>query len=505
MSGRATEFRSRLGRVLTSPLGLLVGLAPFFCLAAWQWDWPPRVDSGDHAHYFLHARALAEGRPYGDTGFIYTQYNAYIGPEAEPPGMPLLLLPIFALLGPDHDALKLLIVLSGAVTLALAWVYHRRDDPVLAFGMLVFAGVALQLARASVAVLADLPFAACVWGVLVLYEATGPGPWRPARWLAVAALGSAALLFRIAAVPLVPALVLAALLRRDFRPATYALALVWGGSFLGLDALLPMTSAVGSQVSTDPARLLPHILVNLRTYLYGFGQSLLYPFPWNRANDAYHVLGAVVAALGLLAWLRARPVRALACFALAYCAMLLVIPTRAERYLWVLYPLVGFALLAGLRGLFAARLGEARAGAGAVTAACLLSLVSAVSATQAPREPGLEENPDVQQLFQRLAEMASRQPVRAVFFKPRTLTWLTRIPAMGPFVAPPPIVLEELEAKRITHLVMGDLGVNPERQASMRRALDQAPGSFRPCFENGSFQVFELVGHRAGAEATGGR
>jgi hypothetical protein len=488
-------------RALGSRLGLLIGLVPFLALAAWQWDWPSRVDSGDHAHYFLHARALLEGKPYAETGFIYTKYNAYIGPEAEPPGMPLLILPIFALLGPNPHALKLLVVLSGALTLALAWLYLRRDDPLLAFGMLVFAGVSLQLARASVAVLADLPFAACVWGVVLLCDAPAEG--RAGRWLAVAALGIAALSFRIAAVPLIPALVLVALLRRAFKPAPYAVALLWGGCFLALDALLPMTSAVGSQFSPDAGRWIQHLTVNLRTYVYGLGQSLLYPFPWNRANDAYHLLAAGVAALGLLAWLRPRPFRVLMGFVLAYGAMLLLIPTRAERYLWVLYPLVGYALLAGLRALLGLRLDAARSGAWAVAVGCLLAATAIATALRVPRDPGLEENPDVQELFGRLADVASQEPVRALFFKPRTLTWLTRIPAMGPFVAPPELVLDELDRQHITHVVLGDLGVNPERQASMRGALESEPASLRLYFENRSFRLYAFARHR-GTEAPAG-
>jgi hypothetical protein len=489
VAGGADRGR-RLERLPASPLALLLGLAPFLALAAWQWDWPPRLDSGDHAQYFLHARALAEGRPYADTGFIYTRYNAYIGPEAEPPGMPLLLLPIFALVGPDHDAMKLLVVLSGAATLALAWVYFKRDEPLLAFGSLVFGGVSLQLARASIAVLADLPFAACIWGVVVLVgDRLG---WSRGRALAIAAAGAAALLLRIAAVPLIPALLALALLRRHARPAPYAIAAAWGAAFVGLDALLPMTSAVGSQVSFDPARLLPHVLVNLETYVYGLGQTLLYPFTANLANDLYHVAAAALLAAGLWLWLRARPLPFVACFAAAYGAMLLAIPTRAERYLWVLYPLIAYGLLAGLRALLAVRLVPRRAAAGAVAAGCLLVAIALPPRLRAPREAGLEEHPDVQRLFARLAEVAARQPVRALFFKPRNLTWATRIPAMGPFVAPAPVVLEELQRQGITHVVVGDLGVHPERQAALGRALAAEPGSFRPCYENASFRVYQF-------------
>src|SRR5262245_1927550 len=55
----------------------------------------------DQGQYLSHARALLEGRPYGDIGFIYTNYNNFIGPVVEPPGLPVLIAPALAISGPD--------------------------------------------------------------------------------------------------------------------------------------------------------------------------------------------------------------------------------------------------------------------------------------------------------------------------------------------------------------------------------------------------------------------
>ncbi|MBW2494036.1 MAG: hypothetical protein JRE43_04730 [Deltaproteobacteria bacterium] len=37
-------------------------LIPFFAMAILRWDDGLGLDAGDHAHYLLHARALAESR-----------------------------------------------------------------------------------------------------------------------------------------------------------------------------------------------------------------------------------------------------------------------------------------------------------------------------------------------------------------------------------------------------------------------------------------------------------
>ena len=50
---------------------------------------------GDYAQYILHARALAEGRSYTDTEYMYSTYEPYLGPRAYPPGLPLLLAGFF--------------------------------------------------------------------------------------------------------------------------------------------------------------------------------------------------------------------------------------------------------------------------------------------------------------------------------------------------------------------------------------------------------------------------
>jgi len=66
---------------------LLATLLPFAAVAASRWSEPPSAEEGDYAHYLLHAKALAEGRPYSDIGFISTSMNWTIGPEVQRPGV----------------------------------------------------------------------------------------------------------------------------------------------------------------------------------------------------------------------------------------------------------------------------------------------------------------------------------------------------------------------------------------------------------------------------------
>ncbi|HEV2672560.1 MAG TPA: hypothetical protein VGU74_15810, partial [Gemmatimonadales bacterium] len=48
----------------------------------------------DFAQYILHARNIAAGVPYTQTGYIYNPDNPEVGPRAYPPGFPVLLVPV---------------------------------------------------------------------------------------------------------------------------------------------------------------------------------------------------------------------------------------------------------------------------------------------------------------------------------------------------------------------------------------------------------------------------
>jgi hypothetical protein len=74
---------------------IAAALLPFAAIVLARWSQPPAATDGDYAHYLLHAKAIAESRPYTDIGYIYTRMNL-VGPELQPPGWPLVLAPFVA-------------------------------------------------------------------------------------------------------------------------------------------------------------------------------------------------------------------------------------------------------------------------------------------------------------------------------------------------------------------------------------------------------------------------
>ena len=76
----------------------------------------------DWAQYVLHARNIATGHPYADTGYVFNPDRPNVGPPSYPPGLPLLLAPIVAVFGINILAFK--VVCFACILLALPFAYH---------------------------------------------------------------------------------------------------------------------------------------------------------------------------------------------------------------------------------------------------------------------------------------------------------------------------------------------------------------------------------------------
>ena len=75
--------------------------------------------SGDWSQYIHHAKNIAEGKHYLDTGYIFSALTRFVGPYAYPPVFPLLLAPVYWLKGLDLEALKLVGIVCLCLTLML--------------------------------------------------------------------------------------------------------------------------------------------------------------------------------------------------------------------------------------------------------------------------------------------------------------------------------------------------------------------------------------------------
>lgn len=101
---------------------LLVALAGgvYFLSVRPGHDW-----GGDFSIYLAHAKNIAEGRPYGDTGYIATPESSVHHPATYPPVFPLLLAPFYAAFGLNLHVFKLVVQAFFALALPFYYVLAR--------------------------------------------------------------------------------------------------------------------------------------------------------------------------------------------------------------------------------------------------------------------------------------------------------------------------------------------------------------------------------------------
>ncbi len=464
-------MRTGHGAVLT----LLIAL-----LALVHWSHGPALGADDHGQYLLHARALLDGAPYTEIGFLHSRYSTLVAPVAEPPGLPLLMAGVLA----TGSALVMRLALVACLAAAGVAVFrYWRAAEGASTGVLVagWTAIALGGSHAFDTVLADLPFMACVWVALDLAQREGPG-WR------MIVAGALAFTFRMAALPLIPLAATMVLFvdrpqRRGWILATIAWAVVAAAVLVGLSA----GSALGSEAVRGPATLMADLKLNLAAMLDGAREAV--PYGASNRMVRWTLVGStlVLALAGLLASVRDRKHRVLWVFVVWYALMLLALPTRAGRYLWPCIPLVAFGCVRTARALITDRRDAVRLGTGLATVVALVG-VGQQALRPAPATWATDDEVRAVSAFLR-TDTASR----VVFFSPRVLTWETGIPSAPPFEAPADTALAFLRTHHITHVVDGDRGTGAVGQGGVAAWVRERPLDFVLVRETPAFRVFRVA------------
>jgi hypothetical protein len=466
-------------------------------LALARWDDGYGPGKGDYAQYLLHAEALAQGRAYDDTGYVYTERNPVIGPRTYSPGLPLTLAP-FLVGGRDGlPAARAFLLAVGLAFALVAGLHVATVTGSTAVGATVtlLTGLSLDLARGTTQFMSDVPFAACVWGTIALAQR---GAARVGPALGAAALGVVALLYRTAGAALILAGVAFALFRRDGGRLLAALPVVaWAATLVALSLLLPTGAGYVVQMPKDVGSAVAALGDSFVGYRYALGDALLAPFPFERANLVWHVAGLSLALVGAFLWWRRGWRTFLSFFVVAYAGVLLVFPEKVSRYAWPLFPFVLMAFCVGLSRLVdrlarASPEGVSPGRRTVVAVAVVLALAHGTLAAATPRVADLWDHADARGLAEHVEASHRRSPMRVVFFNPRALTWRTGAPSMGTFAATPDEWARELDAKSITHVVLGDLGAAPSGDRSLRALVAARPAAFEREHANASFEVLRV-------------
>ena len=484
-----------------NPRSFVLFLIPFVVLAIRQWNWVPMAVDGDYAQYLLHAKAIVEGRPYTDTGYIFHPDAWFIGPRAYPPGLPLTLAPIVALAGVHTPLLRLLMLGSLLVFAFVAWRRLAMDvEPWQAAIGAGFAVFAIEGKGAAIGPISDPGFAALMWATVLAVDSTTEWNWR--RVLLVTVLGGATISYRMAGLAVIGAYALYVLMTWRSHRGFAALPLViWaaGGSVLAATSFSPndlLGLLMGWRGPVANLSMLQH------EYLQSLPVAILRPTPFLGLNRLYYVAGALMVVLGLFSLERRVARSFLSLTAVVYVLMLLVSPVGEERYLWPLYPIVGCAMSVGVRRLLdwvpmiPPRVSRCR-----ITLMLFGLIFAAALSTEVvrPSPDVLVGTPNGEALFAWLRTANASSPVRVTFYNPRVAALESGVAAMGNIERSPRAHLGVFADERITHIVCMPDEKSDEAQQATNALPKQFPDRFELAFRNPDFEVYRFVPATANA------
>lgn len=475
---------------------LLVFLIPFAVLAVHQWSWGPPAVDGDYAQYLLHAKAIVEGRPYADTGYIFHPDVWSLGPRAYPPGLPLTLAPIVALVGVHSPLFRLLMLAS---TLAFAYLAWRRlaafVEPWQAAVGVGFAAFVIESHWGMLDTISDPGFAALAWGLVLVVDMSTPWTWR--RIWAVTLLGGGVLSYRMAGAAFIAAYGLCVLMKWKKHGGRAAIPIViWtiGGTVFVLGGL-----RVGDLLSllTGWRGITPNFGMITHEYGPSLFVAMLRPTPYLLLNRAYYLVGALVSLLGVVVMTRRLYKSYLAIGCIFYVLMLVIAPVGEERYMWPMYPVAACALAVGVQQLFEWLRNQywhslpARNAAIAILA--VVATAALVTELRRPSPETLVGSQAGEALFTWLREAQRSSPIRVVFYNPRVLTLETGVPSMGNVERSASGQMKVFAEQRITHLIAREGDVSDRPQLVANSLPGRFPDRFALVYQNAGYRVYQIL------------
>ncbi|MCI0458711.1 MAG: hypothetical protein L0Z62_17270 [Gemmataceae bacterium] len=445
----------------------------------------------DFSLYVAHARNLAEGRAYADTGYVYNPHFPSLSPRTYPPVFPLLLAPVYLVFGMNLTAMKVFVIV---LFLAFLWVFaltlRGRLPLPYTLACLVLVGLNPAVWQLKDRLLSEMPFLLFAYLALFLMEKARQAEGSRWAWVWGVLAGLTAYLAfgtRTVGVVLVPALLARqVLLRRRLG----LVGLLFLGTFAaGVAVEKALLSADGSyldQLVFDPA-LYARIGLSLVRALELFLDN-------GYSAGLRGVLFLCLAGLAVPAyWLAlSRRPTVYEPFAAFSCLLLVFWPCAEwnQRFLLPILPL--FALYAAEGVLLAAsRFGlcgrlAAAALALAVTASC------AACHTRLENGPPAQgvHTPDAVALFDFVKTQTGPGDVFVVA-KPRVFALYTGRPASAPHTPPSPEHLGRyLEQIHATHLVIGE--EFHKSRAVLQAFVEENPTRVEQVYRNRAFTVFRL-------------
>lgn len=466
-------------------------LLPVLLATAFLYIWtlrPGHVWGDDFAMYILHARNIAEGQPYLETGYIYNPQEPHMGPPAYPPLVPALLAPVIYLVGFNLQAMKIEIILLLLCALGVMFMLFSRflspSWSALLVLALAFNPNGYWASRNDIG--SDIPFLLTLYTSLWLIQRSYSME-RPSIGYAVIVGISVYLACstRMLALVLFPSVVILEVLRRRTITRFALISLSCAILLIGLQGLLINTNAgYAGLFILRPAWILHTSIEYLRSlkdfWLVGSLPALSYL--------VYGIAG-VLFVIGLF-WRKETPISILEIFGALYFGLLTIYSVFGIfRYLYPLLPIYLLFVFSGLRWVI--RNGGTLGKGTAVGIGILILILYGGQFWNAARGPIAEGIGDRNfiELCDYIKSGTSKTDI-FIFRKPRLLALMTGRSASA--YSEKGNVANHVGAIRATYVVVAN--VPSEDFASNRTSLQPyvtaASNRMRKVYENPEFSLY---------------
>jgi hypothetical protein len=474
------------------PLLLIVLIGIFFFATLRR----GQVWGDDFSMYIHHAKNLASGIAYDQTGYIINPHFPSIGPHTYPPVFPLLLAPIYKIWGLNLEALKMVGLAASLLALGLLYACFQRElTAVQLAALLALVGLNPMVWELSNQILSDLPFLClfylCLWLTRTAYgrvDRLGRAAAHENQWAWL--IGSAIFLAygtRSIGLMLLPCLVAYDVLRqRRIQLLTFKIIAVTMPLMALQNLLIHKDSGYSAQMGVSVS----NTLNNLRVYLSEFSVIL--------TGDVPGLLRlGLLGAISLLAlrgwWLSVRnEVTWFELIPFFYLPPIMLMSLEIQpRYLLPMLPLYFYYALRGLNFN-----SPAQPLLNLATAALLLVLGSGYArwyrqADFSPVNEGIAKA-ETQQLANFLRAQTAPQDV-FMFVKPRMLALLTEHSAAAWHMPADEAELWDfMRSIHVTHLISGPAELAPERQAYLQQFILHHPDRLQELYANADYKVYRV-------------
>lgn len=476
---------------------LAIGLAHLAALR------PGHEWGDDFALYLLHARNLAEGRPYADTGYLYNPHYPSIGPPTYPPVTPALLAAVYAVAGLNLEAMKRVMVACFLAFLAVAYLLFRdalgrwRASVVIAL-----LGLNWFFLQETNTIGSDELFLAFLYLALLLVElADRTAENSRAQWLLQLGAGVAAYLAfgtrSLGALVVVALAIKELIARRRIGRATLAAMALFACLALAQTLLVHSDRRYLDQFQGGPGVLAQHLA------WYAERLAAFWSNGWWRLPAIMLAAGSLLLASAGFVWRAQRRIGVCEVFAVLYVAVICLWPSyEAERYLYPVIPLWMFYAFCGFEHPWLARrpaLG--RTVWGLLLAGAALSYAGRYATLDwGPLAHGVD-TPEARELFRCVADRTRPDDV-VLFAKPRAMALMAGRASAAPYVPEHDDQLwTYLRSVRAAYLVVSNRdGVfgraeNAELARFLRAFVARHAGRFAAVSANADFTVYRIDVH----------